>query len=68
MLNILHISDLHFGIVPDEEHTTTSVQRREYVLSKLIEKIDEISETDNKPDIVVISGDIGWRAKSSDYD
>ena len=68
MLNILHISDLHFGIVPDEEHTTTSVQRREYVLSKLIEKIDEISETDNKPDIIVISGDIGWRAKSSDYD
>ncbi len=68
MLNILHISDLHFGIVPDEKHSTTSIQRRNYVLSKLIEKTREISATNEKPDIIVISGDIGWRSKSSDYD
>ncbi len=66
-INILHLSDMHFGVVPDEDHTTTAVQRRDSVIMTLVSKLDEISKTNLKPDIIVISGDIGWKAKQSDY-
>lgn len=61
------MSDLHFGITPDEKHLTTAIQRRDSVLSLLIDKLEDISRTNMKPDILVISGDIGWHAKEVDY-
>lgn len=66
-VNILHLSDMHFGIVPDEEHTTSAIQHRDYLLSKLREKLKEISSTNLKPDVIVVTGDIGYRGEKSDY-
>ena len=66
--NILYLSDLHFGIEPEPTTNITEIliSRRKKVLEKLIEKVKNIDD-DWYPDIVVISGDIGWRGKREDY-
>jgi predicted MPP superfamily phosphohydrolase len=60
-LNILHLSDLHFGC----ENTTLAARRRN-VLNRLI---DVLKREDNKwkPHLLVVSGDIGWRGAIEDY-
>jgi len=70
-VNVLHLSDLHFGA----EHfkndkgdviTTVTLKERDYILENLIETIKSIPQT-WKPDVVAVSGDIGWRAHMDDY-
>jgi len=65
-VNILHLSDLHFGT----ENGTTSMLRREERLNGLIQHIYYMSASNSglKPDIVVVSGDIGWSGQYSDYE
>jgi len=66
--NILFLSDLHFGIEPEPTSNITDIliSRRKTILEKLIEKVQHINK-DWYPDIVVISGDIGWKANWKDY-
>ncbi|GEM_PF-3379010 len=68
IVNILHISDLHFGIENKEgiELPLDFKQRREFILSDLNDKLKEYSRS-NKIHIVVISGDIGFFAKEDEY-
>lgn len=61
---ILHISDLHFGLERGAE--VTGLDKRELVLSHLIQYVKTLSE-DWKPDIICISGDIGYGGKKEDY-
>ena len=62
VVNILHLSDLHFG-----DESITDAARRKNVLDKLIGTLKDV---DNKwkPQLVVISGDIGWTGSREDYE
>ncbi|ADL50621.1 metallophosphoesterase family protein [Clostridium cellulovorans] len=63
MLNLLHISDLHFGFDKD----TTQKSLRDNFLNDFFNYLREIAN--DKPfDYVFITGDIGYSAKESDYD
>lgn len=69
-VNILHLSDLHFGI--EKDRTPTGVQRKfrqKELFKKLIDtlKDDATVPLDWKPDVVVISGDIAWRGELEEY-
>src|ERR1051325_6729985 len=66
-INILHLTDLHFGIEVQEKYSETSLSNRKLVLNNLIEKFSKKIPIEFKPDLVVISGDIGWKGKTSDY-
>lgn len=65
--NILHLSDLHFGIESTEKITEYALTCRKKVLSGLIKKIEGLNSV-WKPDILVITGDIGWKGREEDYE
>ena len=67
--NILFLSDLHFGIEPESKSNITDIliSRRKTVLDNLIKTVRSIN-IDWYPDIVVISGDIGWKGKRKNYE
>ena len=62
---ILHLSDLHFGVEPNSDRSETALAQRKITLRKLIETSDEF---EHRPDLVVVSGDIGWRGRGEDYE
>jgi 3',5'-cyclic AMP phosphodiesterase CpdA len=71
-MRILHLSDIHFGIYTD--HKTGALTAAHYFVdsSKLTPVPGQLSRLllDNvlpPPDLVVISGDIGWSGTSADY-
>lgn len=70
-VNILHLSDLHYGIENDPGYNgKRSTFRQKEVFKKLIKTFannDSVPES-WKPDIVVISGDIGWKGSKDDYE
>lgn len=65
-INILHISDLHFGL---ESQDTTEIAKRKNVLCDFISTLENFIKTykNNKIDILAITGDIAWKAKREDY-
>lgn len=67
-INILHLSDIHFGIEPTTDGIINShkIAQRKLVLQRLINTLKNI-DLEWKPNIIVISGDIGWRGKKEDY-
>lgn len=65
-INILHLSDFHFGIQPSVNYTTRYLEDRKQALELFFENFDPVPK-DWEPDIIVISGDIGWAGKHSDY-
>ncbi|MCL2253390.1 MAG: metallophosphoesterase [Lachnospiraceae bacterium] len=71
--NILHISDLHFGVEPFKKNVdgaeinTSSFEEREYILEKLIDAVKDAPGM-WKPDVVAVSGDVGWKAQEADYE
>lgn len=58
---ILHISDLHFNSEKDTETAT-----RKNILDELIKTLKDL-DIYWKPEIIVISGDIGFYGKQEDY-
>ena len=60
---ILHISDLHFGWDGEEKERTD----RTLALHGLLSCLSHL-EADWQPNIVCISGDIGWRGQRRDYE
>jgi len=60
---ILHLSDLHFGA---EKGNASGLDEREVVLRSLIDFI-KVQPQEWHPEIVCISGDIGYAGKESDY-
>jgi len=63
-VNILHISDIHFGMETDKQATKSA--HRKNSLDQLLKALDDL-ELEDKPDIIVISGDISWRGKREGY-
>ena len=69
-MNVLHLSDLQFGITAKlSKKGSVAIRKREIVLEKkLLNFLQNEIPTDWKPDIVVISGDLAWSATKSDYE
>ncbi|MGH1256539.1 MULTISPECIES: tetratricopeptide repeat protein [Bacillus] len=63
-INILHISDLHFGM--ESEKSETQKAHRDNALKEMINTLSKL-EREDRPHIVVISGDIAWQGKDSAY-
>ena len=62
-INLLHLTDLHFGW--DGDNPTQKAQR-ESCLHGLLSVLRALPMAD-KPDAILISGDIGWRGAETDY-
>jgi len=60
---ILHLTDLHFGYDKDPIQKTA----RDLALGSLLTALSKC-EPDWKPNIVCISGDVGWRGQATDYE
>lgn len=65
IVNILHLSDLHFGY--ESSASITPMVMREITLKSLLKTLKEI-QPENQPHFVVVSGDIGWKGAKSDYE
>jgi hypothetical protein len=59
---ILHLTDLHFGYDKDPSQKAA----RDLALGSLLTALSKC-EPDWKPNIVCITGDIGWRGQATDY-
>jgi 3',5'-cyclic AMP phosphodiesterase CpdA len=77
MLRVLHLSDLHFGILSkdqqDKHHCKPSAhqfargdgsQPDDDELAKVVIKDPALKEP---PDLVIVSGDLGWSGAAQDY-
>ncbi|KKL71076.1 hypothetical protein LCGC14_2098520, partial [marine sediment metagenome] len=69
IIKVLHLSDLHFGIENTKKIPEAELGKRDTTLIKLIECLKSISkyQKDWNPDIIVITGDIGFGGKKEDY-
>lgn len=61
-MNILHLTDLHFGRGPTE----AANDERELALNGLISVVSGVDDT-WRPNVVCVSGDIGYAGKAEDY-
>ena len=59
---ILHLSDLHFGW----EGSPKARDERAVVLNALLERLTNL-DNEWKPNIICITGDLGWKGKEKDY-
>ncbi len=62
MINLLHLSDLHFGYDQDK----TARAQRAGALDALVSELDGLEPT-WRPEILVISGDLTWQGKPAGY-
>lgn len=65
-LTILHLSDLHFGIEPGGALQESALTQRQLILKALLRRLTDL-EDGWRPDVVVVSGDVGWRGHPDDY-
>ena len=66
-MNILHLSDIHFGRNYPEYGEKDAFDKKEKILDELISCISNI-EDGYKPEHIVVTGDIAWRGKKKDFD
>ena len=66
-VNLLHLSDLHFGLESLQKLKKIVIEKREQILNKLILKLENLNEL-WKPNIIVISGDIGFSGEKENYE
>jgi len=66
-VNILHLSDLHFGMEKTEKIPSTTVDQRILTLNELLKTLNTVDET-WRPNLVAITGDTGWKGKKEDYE
>ena len=68
-INILHLSDLQFGITKElSGKDKVAIQHRKVILEdKLIDFLKTKIPEKWRPDIVVASGDLAWSATKDDY-
>ncbi len=68
-INILHLSDLHYGVQDADGGSKDLANLHKRAIDGLIATLRTIPEKhpDWKPDIIAITGDIGWAAKENDY-
>ena len=66
LINILHLSDLHFGTELLKGNNETLFAKRNNTINQIISLFDNL-EKKWMPDIIVISGDLAWSGREVDY-
>lgn len=68
-VNILHISDLHFGVGKTNREKSNYREQRKSMITSLVNELCTYQNQQGqwKPDIVVVSGDIAFRGISDEY-
>mgnify|MGYP004665119815 CR=1 FL=1 len=66
-MNILHLSDIHFGRNYPEYGIKDVFEKKDKILEDLISCIANI-EDGFRPEHIVVTGDIAWRGKKKDFD
>lgn len=64
-MNILHLSDMHFG--RDQYGIDEPFSKKKEILDKLILKLAELDPR-FKPDLVMVTGDIAWHGLKKEFD
>jgi DNA repair exonuclease SbcCD nuclease subunit len=67
IINILHLSDFHFGIPPKEEKEKEQFKRTYDTILRNLRLTLRNATLSTKIDFVVISGDIAWQAQENGY-
>jgi 3',5'-cyclic AMP phosphodiesterase CpdA len=62
VINLLHLSDLHFGYDRDK----TAGAQRAGALDLMVKELGKL-ERDWKPRVIVISGNLSWQGKPTGY-
>ena len=65
-MNILHLSDIHFGRNYPEYGLKDNFAKHDEIIDGIIEKIKELPD-DLKPEHIVVTGDIAWHATSKEF-
>ncbi|OPG98846.1 hypothetical protein B2I21_11030 [Chryseobacterium mucoviscidosis] len=63
-INVLHLSDLHFGMETHKEETM--VAKRKNALNGVRKVLKNLDESE-KPNLVIVSGDITWQGKPNGF-
>lgn len=68
-INILHISDLHFGVRSSEYQKNIYRGQRQLFINKLITCLKEYENEIGcwRPNVVVVSGDLAFRGDLNEY-
>lgn len=66
-MNILHLSDIHFGRNNPKYGLKDSFSRHDQILDELIEMIAGFQE-EVKPEHILFTGDITWMGKTKEFD
>lgn len=65
-MNILHLSDIHFGRNYERYGIKDKFKDKDHMLAELIECIKNLEMF--RPDHIVVTGDIAWYGKRDEYD
>lgn len=65
-MNILHLSDIHFGRNNPEYHLQDCFANHDKILSDLISVLQDLGE-DKKPEHIVVTGDVAWHGKEEEF-
>lgn len=65
-MNILHLSDIHFGRNYARTKITDPFEKRDEIMDGLLNCIGSIPEG-QKPEHIVVTGDIAWFGKKDEY-
>ena len=66
-MNILHLSDLHFGRNNDSRFEKSDFFNKKKIMNELLELFKEITVED-RPHHIVVTGDIAWKGKKSEFE
>lgn len=64
-MNILHLSDIHFG--RNHYNISEPFSRKDEILDALLSALSSLPSV-MKPDLILVTGDIAWYGKASEYD
>lgn len=66
-INILHLSDIHFGRNNPNYGIKDNFAKHDKILNELIERLSELDD-DLKPEHIVFTGDVAWHGKKEEFD
>ena len=65
MVRILHLSDIHFGRNNPIYNLEVEFQKKDTILQEIIQII---SKMEDKPDHIIMTGDIAWHGKKQEFE
>ena len=66
-MNILHLSDIHFGRNYPEYGLEDPFEKHDEIVDGIIEKLEKMDDA-LKPEHIIFTGDIAWHGKKKEFD